>query len=208
MKTSRSHLPVCSGTVCSGTAQAVRLRTSYRASFRKSPGGLRRSATNGRNGKFRERCFALALLCLASSLPLARADEPSDAEKLKHILDGKNQFTRAQRMKRFEPEGEIDTVGRLVEINGKVYFKTADQSYIPEGRRFPYPELFLELHLSETYAYRPLIEQGIIQARRVAHDGRIRIKGNWAYERPYHIFGLVWVDEVTKVAAIPNRPQK
>jgi len=147
--------------------------------------------------------IVLALL-IASSLPPARAGDLSDAGKLKLTLDGKNQFTRAQRIKDFAPEGVIEAVGRLVSVDGRVYSKTADQSYIPEGLRFPYPELFFELHLSEDYAYRPLIQQGVIKGNRIAHDGPIRIKGNWAYERPYHIFGLVWVDEVAKVAVSPE----
>lgn len=110
------------------------------------------------------------------------AGEPTDAEKLKFILAGKDEIPRANRIKDFDGEGVIDAVGRLVAIDGKVYFKTADQSYIREGRRFPYPELFFELHLGEEYAYRPLIRQGIIKGKSIAHDGPIRIKGNWAYE--------------------------
>lgn len=151
----------------------------------------------------------LALTACLSGLRLAGADEPgdslTDSQKLELILAGKNEFPRAYRMKSFEPEGEIDAVGRLVAIDGKVYFKTADQSYIPALRRFPYPELLFELHLSETYAYRPLIEAGLVRNRRILHDGSIRIQGNWAYERPYHIFGVVWVDKVSKVDSSPER---
>jgi hypothetical protein len=149
--------------------------------------------------------FVVALVWLiASGATFSLAADLTDAEKLALILDGKNQFTRAERMKGFEPEGVIDAVGRLVALEGKVYFKTADQSYIAEGRRFPYPELFFELHLTEAYAYRPLLEQGIVKGTRILHTGPLRIRGNWAYERPYHLFGLVWVDEVAKVETSPE----
>lgn len=153
--------------------------------------------------------IALAvLLCPVSSLQLVVAEKPeqelTDARKLELSLAGRNEFPRAYRIRAFEPVGQIDAVGRLVTIDGKVYFKTADQSYIPASRRFPYPELLFELHLSENYAYRPLIEQGIVRKRQVLHEGPIHIQGNWAYERPYHIFGVVWVDKVSKVETCPE----
>lgn len=124
----------------------------------------------------------------------------TDEEKLAIILDGKEEFSRAKRIQDFAREGEFNATGRLVTINKKVYFKTADQSFIPQGKRFPYPELLLELHLSEDYAYKPLIEQNITKNNRALYSGPLRIQGNWAYESAFHIFGVVWIDEVSKVA--------
>lgn len=146
------------------------------------------------------RLLAAITLLLGLAFSGARAAEPSDEEKLARILAGKNELTRAQRIKGFAAEGPIEATGRLVTIDGKVYFKTADQSYIPADKRFPYPELFFELHLSEDYAYRPLLKAGLVKDRAAVFDGPIRIRGNWAYERPYHIFGLVWVDAVEKAS--------
>lgn len=128
----------------------------------------------------------------------------TDAEKLAMILNGKNEFPRAYRIQTFGREGEIDAVGRLVTIGKTVYFKTADQSFIPQEKRFPYPELFLELHLSEAHAYKPMLTQDMVRKRHVVYDGPIRVQGNWAYEPPYHIFGLVWVDEVSRVEESPE----
>lgn len=136
------------------------------------------------------------------------ADEPaaklSDEQKLELILAGKDELSRGERIRGFAPEGEIDAVGRLVTIGKKVYFKTADQSFIPEGKRFPYPELFLELHLSESHAYAPLIEQNITRRSHALYAGPLRIQGNWAYEGAFHIFGVVWVDAATKVNDSPE----
>ena len=75
---------------------------------------------------------------------------------------------------------------------------------MPKDNRFPYPELFFELHLSESYAYRPLIEADITKKHRVLYEGPLRIRGNWAYEGAFHIFGVVWVDDITKVAESPE----
>lgn len=137
------------------------------------------------------------------------AAEPSatpltDEQKLEIILDGKNQFSRPHRLREFAREGEIDAVGRLVTIGKTVYFKTADQSFIPQDKRFPYPELLLEIHITEAHAYQPLFRQGILKQRSVRYDGPIRIQGNWAYEGAYHIFGLVWVDDVSKATESPE----
>lgn len=129
---------------------------------------------------------------------------PTDEDKLEMILAGKEELSRADRIRNFAHDGEIDAVGRLVTIGNVVYFKTADQSFIPQGKRFPYPELFLELHMTETHAYKPLDQQSIIKRRRVLYDGPIRIHGNWAYEGAYHIFGLVWVDKVSKASNYPE----
>lgn len=128
----------------------------------------------------------------------------SDEKKLALILAGKNEIPRSDRIRNFAHEGEFEAVGRLVTIGKTVYFKTADQSFIPEGKRFPYPELFLELHLTESHAYAPLIQNDITQKNRALYDGPLRIRGNWAYEGAYHIFGIVWVDEVSKVADSPE----
>jgi hypothetical protein len=127
------------------------------------------------------------------------AAEPTDAEKLARIAAGKETLDRAYRIRTFAKEGEIDAEGRFVMVDGKVYFKTSDQSYIPESGRFPYPELFFEVHTSQDYAYRPLIANGILKGNRVLDFGPVRVKGNWAYEAPFHIFGLVWVDDVNRI---------
>ena len=126
------------------------------------------------------------------------AGEPTDADKVGEIAAGKEKFDRSYRIKTFAKEGEIDAVGRFVEVGGKVYFKTADQSYIPEKGRFPYKEVFFEVHTSQEFAYRPLIARGVLKGAKVLDPGPVRVKGNWAYEAPYHIFGLVWVDEAGK----------
>ncbi len=139
------------------------------------------------------------LVCGLALLRVALSAEPGDEEKLAHILAGRNDFTRAQRMKDFASEGAIEAVGQLVNLQGKVYFKTSDQAYIPDGKRFPYPELFFEVHLTEDYAYRPLTAAGLVKNRAAIYSGPIRVRGNWAYERPYHLFGLVWVDSVEKI---------
>ncbi|UUO04666.1 hypothetical protein M4951_14850 [Blastopirellula sp. J2-11] len=145
--------------------------------------------------------------CFAASPLLAgekTAPKLTDEQKLAIILNGVNEFPRADRMRQFAKEGSIDAVGRLVTIGKSVYFKSADQSYIPEGKRFPYPELLLELHLTETHAYQPFMEHEFVKNRNVLYDGPVRIKGNWAYEAPYHIFGLVWVDEASKAPTYPD----
>lgn len=147
------------------------------------------------------------LFCCAAASPLRGEEKTtklSDAEKLEIINRGQDDFSRGQRIRDFAKEGAIDAVGRFVAIDKKIYFKTADQSYIPAEERFPYPELFLECHVSETHAYQPLFEQSILQNRKVLYDGPVRIQGNWAYEGAFHIFGLVWVDEATKVATAPE----
>lgn len=157
---------------------------------------------------FRSALLPACLLFLASLTGTATAEETetklSDEEKLSLIFEGKDTFTRTERIRKFAREGEIDAVGRLVAIDKKVYFKTADQSYIPKDKRFPYPELFLELHLSESHAYTPLIDQGFTKRHRILYDGPLRIRGNWAYEGAFHIFGVVWVDEASKVAESPK----
>ncbi|MFN3150250.1 hypothetical protein [Bremerella sp.] len=139
---------------------------------------------------------------------IAAAEDPSakltDEEKLAIIVAGKEELTRTERIRNFAHEGAFDAVGRLVTIGKTVYFKTADQSYIPEGKRFPYPELLLELHLSETHAYQPLFEQKLTSRNQALYTGPLRIQGNWAYEGAYHIFGVVWVDQATKVAECPE----
>lgn len=150
--------------------------------------------------------LACCLIVVVTS-DIVVAEEPSkltDEEKLALILAGKDELPRGERIRGFAAEGEIDAVGRLVTIGKTVYFKTVDQSFIPEGKRFPYPELFLELHLSESHAYAPLVEQDITRRGRALYDGPLRIQGNWAYEGAYHIFGVVWVDTATKVADSPE----
>ncbi|PQO25662.1 hypothetical protein C5Y96_22845 [Blastopirellula marina] len=151
--------------------------------------------------------FACCLFLVAFSDHVA-ADEPAakltDEEKLALIIAGKDELPRGERIKDFASEGEIDAVGRLVTIGKTVYFKTADQSFIPEGKRFPYPELFLELHLSENHAYAPLVQQNITRRGRALYDGPLRIQGNWAYEGAYHFFGVVWVDAASKVTTSPE----
>lgn len=149
-------------------------------------------------------CFLLVVLISGVTAEEQTAPTLSDEEKLEIILDGKNEFSRSHRIRAFAREGEIDAVGRLVTIGKTVYFKTADQSFIPEDKRFPYPELLLEVHVTEAHAYQPLFRQGILKRRSVVYDGPLRVQGNWAYEGAYHIFGLVWVDKVSKVNDSPD----
>lgn len=151
--------------------------------------------------------FAFLTGCGAASSLLAEegtAQTLSDQKKLAIIAHGEHEIPRSQRTRRFAKEGSIDAVGRLVMVGKSVYFKTADQSYIPEDRRFPYPELFFELHVSETHAYQPLFDGEYLKNRVVNYRGPIRIQGNWAYEGAYHAFALVWVDKASRGKVAPD----
>ncbi len=148
-------------------------------------------------------CCLILLFARGDLAAEESARQLTDEQKLALIMEDKDNHPRLKRVRTFADEGAFDAVGRLVQIDRKVYFKTADQSYIPEGKRFPYPELFLELHLSESHAYQPLIDQKITRKHRLLYDGPLHIRGNWAYEGAFHIFGVVWVDEATKVTESP-----
>lgn len=151
---------------------------------------------------------SLLMMALAASPLLAQSREPSDAQKLKWILGSEKGAPQIRLDRRFKPEGEINAVGTIVAVEGKLYFKTADHPFLKE-KVFPYPELFFEIQPSQQHAYAPLLTQEILQGKSIKYSGPLRIKGNWAYERASvnfssgHYFGLVWVDAATRVQTSP-----
>ena len=156
---------------------------------------------------FQNQLMILLLTLLTASVVVAEENsgQLSDKKKLKLISADIDDIPNAYRLQNFVKYGEVVFVGKLVTIGHKIYFKTADQSYIPEDRRFPYPELFFELYLSQIPdAYRPLYKAKIIKKNILNYDGPIQIKGNWAYDSRTNFFVLTWVDEVTKVSESPE----
>lgn len=153
---------------------------------------------------------SLFLMALVASPLFVRAQQPSDAQKLKWILGSDKGAPQVKLDRGFKPSGEISAVGSLVAIEGKIYFKTADHSFLTKEKVFPYPELFFEIQPSQLHAYEPLLSQKLMKGKSITYTGPLRIKGNWAYERASvnfssgHYFGLVWVDAATKVDKSPE----